>query len=52
LIARLARVYCDAGQFDKARGYVARVLQFNPDSPSAKAFQKQLAADPPLCRSR
>jgi predicted CXXCH cytochrome family protein len=48
----LAHVYCDAGQFDKARGYVARVLQFNPDSPSAKAFQKQLAADPPLCRSR
>jgi tetratricopeptide (TPR) repeat protein len=48
----LAQVYCDAGQFDKARGYVARVLQFNPDSPSAKAFQKQLAADPPLCRSR
>jgi predicted CXXCH cytochrome family protein len=48
----LAHVYCDAGQFDKARGYVARVLQFNPDLPAAKTFQKQLAADPPVCKSR
>jgi predicted CXXCH cytochrome family protein len=48
----LARIACDAGQFDKARAYVARVLQFNPDLPSAKAFAKQLSADPPNCKSR
>ena len=48
----LAHIYCDAGQFDKARGYVARVLQFNPDSPAAKVFQKQLAAEPPSCKTR
>ena len=46
----LAHVYCSAGQFDKARTYVARVLQFNPDWPSAKTLQKQLAADPPSCK--
>ena len=48
----LAHISCDAGQFDKARAYVARVLQFNPDSPSAKNFAKALAADPPNCKSR
>ncbi|HUE42313.1 MAG TPA: tetratricopeptide repeat protein [Candidatus Sulfotelmatobacter sp.] len=48
----LAHISCDTGQFDKARAYVARVLQFNPDSPSAKNFAKQLAADPPNCKSR
>lgn len=48
----LAHVACDAGQFDKARAFVARVLQFNPDLPSAKTFAKQLAAAPPNCKSR
>jgi predicted CXXCH cytochrome family protein len=48
----LAHISCDTGQFDKARAYVARVLQFNPDSQSAKNFAKQLAADPPNCKSR
>jgi hypothetical protein len=48
----LAHVACDAGQFDKARAHIARVLQFNPDSPAAKTFAKQLAADPPNCKSR
>lgn len=48
----LAHVSCDAGQFDKARAYVARVLQFNPDLPSAKNFAKALAAAPPNCKSR
>jgi predicted CXXCH cytochrome family protein len=47
----LAHITCDAGQFDKARAYVARVLQFNPDAPTAKNFAKQLAADPPNCKS-
>ena len=48
----LAHISCDTGQFDKARAYVARVLQFNPDSPNAKNFAKALAADPPNCKSR
>ncbi len=48
----LAHISCDAGQFDRARAYVARVLQFNPDAPSAKTFAKQLAADPPNCKAR
>jgi predicted CXXCH cytochrome family protein len=48
----LAHIACDTGQFDKARAYVARVLQSNPDSPQAKAFAKQLAATPPNCKSR
>jgi predicted CXXCH cytochrome family protein len=47
----LAHISCDAGQFDKARAYVARVLQFNPDSPSAKNLAKALATDPPNCKS-
>ena len=48
----LAHIACDTGQFDKARAYVSRVLQFNPDSPQAKSFAKQLSADPPNCKSR
>jgi predicted CXXCH cytochrome family protein len=48
----LAHISCDTGQFDKARAYVARVLQFNPDSPNAKNFAKSLATDPPNCKSR
>jgi Flp pilus assembly protein TadD len=48
----LAHIACDAGQFDKARAYISRVLQFNPDSPSAKNFAKALATDTPTCKSR
>jgi predicted CXXCH cytochrome family protein len=48
----LAHISCDTGQFDKARAFVARVLQFNPDSPTAKNFAKALSADPPNCKSR
>jgi predicted CXXCH cytochrome family protein len=48
----LAHIACDTGQFDKARAYVARVLQFNPDSTQARSFAKQLAAAPPNCKSR
>jgi predicted CXXCH cytochrome family protein len=48
----LAHIACDTGQFDKARAYVARVLQFNPDAPAAKNFAKALATDPPNCKSR
>jgi tetratricopeptide (TPR) repeat protein len=47
----LAHIACDAGQFDKARAYVARVLEFNPDAPAVKTFAKQIATDPPNCKS-
>jgi tetratricopeptide (TPR) repeat protein len=45
----LARGFCVSAQFDKARGYVARVLEFNPDSAEARQLQKQLNASPPVC---
>jgi predicted CXXCH cytochrome family protein len=48
----LARIYCSAGQIDKARDYISRVLEFNPDLPQAKAFMKQLNTDPPKCDAR
>jgi predicted CXXCH cytochrome family protein len=45
----LVRISCTAGEVDKARGYLNRVLEFNPDLPSALALQKQLSADTPKC---
>ncbi len=45
----LAHAFCASGQFDGARTYTMRVLQFNPDSTSAKTLLKQLNADPPKC---
>jgi tetratricopeptide (TPR) repeat protein len=48
----LAIIYCGAGQFDKAREYTARVLQFNPDMPQAKALMRQLSGDTPKCNAR
>lgn len=48
----LARISCAAGEVDKARGYVNRVLEFNPDLPSAIALQKQLSGDTPKCAVR
>jgi predicted CXXCH cytochrome family protein len=48
----LARIYCGAGQFDKAREYAARVLQFNPDLPQAKALMRELSGDSPKCEAR
>lgn len=47
----LARAFCGAGQYDVARNYVMRVLQFNPDLPGAKGLLKGLAASPPKCGS-
>ncbi len=48
----LAQVYCSSAQFDQARAYTRRVLQFNPDLPEAKALMRSLSADPPKCAAR
>jgi predicted CXXCH cytochrome family protein len=48
----LARVYCGARQFEKARAYTTRVLEFNPDLAPAKALLKQLNSDAPKCGVR
>lgn len=45
----LARVYCQAGEFNMARTSVLRVLQFNPDLGPAKMLLGGLNADPPRC---
>jgi tetratricopeptide (TPR) repeat protein len=47
----LAIIYCGAGKFDKAREYTARVLQFNPDLPQAKALMRELSGDNPKCNA-
>lgn len=46
----IARVYCQAGMGDKAKTYVLRVLQFNPDLGPAKRMLQQLEKSPPSCR--
>jgi Flp pilus assembly protein TadD len=48
----LARIYCKLGQFDKARDYIIRVLEFNPDLSQAKVLMKQLNTDTPKCDAR
>jgi hypothetical protein len=45
----LARTFCGPGQFDGARTYTLRVLQFNPDLGTAKKLLNGLNADPPKC---
>lgn len=45
----LARAFCSTRQFNEARNYTMRVLQFNPDLGPAKTMLKQLNADPPGC---
>jgi Flp pilus assembly protein TadD len=45
----LARAFCSTRQFNDARNYTIRVLQFNPDLGEAKTMLKQLKADPPSC---
>ena len=45
----LARTFCGSGQFDEARTYTLRVLQFNPDLGAAKKLLNGLNADPPKC---
>ncbi|HXY14631.1 MAG TPA: tetratricopeptide repeat protein [Terriglobales bacterium] len=48
----LARVSCSIGQFDQARTYTLRVLEFNPDLPEAKKLLRELSADRPSCATR
>jgi len=45
----IARVLCDAGQPDRARDHVLRVLEFNPDLPEAKNLLRGLNASPANC---
>lgn len=45
----LARTFCAARQFNDARNYTMRVLEFNPDLGAAKTLLKKLNADPPKC---
>jgi Flp pilus assembly protein TadD len=45
----LARAFCTTGQFDDARDYTLRVLEFNPDLGEAKSLLKELDSDPPNC---
>jgi predicted CXXCH cytochrome family protein len=45
----LAYEFCEAGQFDAARKYTLRVLQFNPDLGAAKRLMNGLNADPAKC---
>lgn len=45
----LVSAFCASGQFNDARSYMMRVLEFNPDLGSAKVLLKRLNADPPKC---
>jgi Tfp pilus assembly protein PilF len=45
----LARTFCSVGQLDKARSYTLRVLQFNPDLPSAKQLLQRLDSNTSNC---
>ena len=45
----LARAFCAAGQYEEARNYTLRVLQFNPDLGTAKRMLKGLNASPARC---
>jgi len=45
----LARAYCAAGQFDEARTYTLRVLEFNPDLRSARKLLQSLNRSPADC---
>lgn len=47
----LARFFCAAGQADKARSYVTRVMEFNPDLGEAKEFLRRLNGDAASCGS-
>jgi len=47
----VARVYCEAGRAEKAREYVSRVLEFNPDLPEAKNLLRHLNSNPPSCKN-
>ena len=46
----IARVLCEGGQPDRARDYVLRVLEFNPDLPEAKNLLQHLNGSAPKCK--
>jgi tetratricopeptide (TPR) repeat protein len=46
----IARLFCDTGQPSRARNYVLRVLEFNPDLPEAKMLLQHLNGDAPKCK--
>jgi Flp pilus assembly protein TadD len=46
----IAQVLCESGKAERARDYVLRVLEFNPDLPEAKSLLQQLNSDPPRCK--
>lgn len=45
----IVRAYCAAGKFSEARTYILRVLEFNPDLPSAKKLSQSLAKSQASC---
>jgi predicted CXXCH cytochrome family protein len=45
----IARAYCAAGKFSEARTYTLRVLEFNPDLPSARKLLQFLSRPPASC---
>ena len=45
----LARAYCAAGKFEEARSSTLRVLEFNPDLPSARKLLQSLNQSPASC---
>jgi hypothetical protein len=45
----LAAAFCEARQFDEARGAILRVLEFNPDMAAAKKALQSLNRSPPDC---
>jgi len=45
----IARLFCHTGQPAKARDYVLRVLEFNPDLPEAKQLLQRLNGGSPKC---
>jgi tetratricopeptide (TPR) repeat protein len=45
----LARAFCAAAQYEAARRYTRRVLQFNPDRGAAKKLLAALNETPPKC---
>jgi tetratricopeptide (TPR) repeat protein len=45
----IARAYCAAGKFSEARTYTLRVLEFNPDLPSARKLLQVLTRSPASC---
>jgi hypothetical protein len=47
----IARVFCEAGQFDEARTFLLRVLEFNPDYSDGKMLWQTANHDPPSCGS-